>query len=504
MKKVTLYITNQNESQTLDLEKELSIGRANLARIVLDDAGLSRLNTTIFRDGDEVLIVDENSTNGTFVNKERIYGAPRPLKNGDKINIGTHTNIYVEIADSRPVAPPIISEKAENSPIKPESAPNLPPVPIPPASKSVPIVLIIAGAMFFVIICGAIGAVLLFDESGGENQNKSVASQKTSGARSGLLIPIRIIDPIGGEDPDDLDDLIASWEGVEENTLDTSTVDAVKATTSSGTKAEELNVPIDFWIKQKNLAFGARNAATGLDPGLRFFPELVGGNVAKQKAKLAELIKLGYQQPMDFSDLAQKRLKGELIELPIATEWYFLDVGGSAGENPFTAFSFEMGNTPISAGSSKYQPLEQLANSFQGQKYDLNNGRDRRQIRIRLLRMFHPSAKPILEELAKAYHQKFGRPLRVTSLTRSMDYQISLNATNPNSFKVRGAGSLPPHTSGCAFDLARKHMTAEEQNFVQEKLVEMEKRGVLDGLREGGANACFHVFIYPDGHAPKM
>lgn len=46
-------------------------------------------------------------------------------------------------------------------------------------------------------------------------------------------------------------------------------------------------------------------------------------------------------------------------------------------------------------------------------------------------------------------------------------------------------------------------MTAKEQNFVMAKLAEMEKRGLLDGLREGGANACFHVFIYHDGIKPK-
>jgi hypothetical protein len=85
-----------------------------------------------------------------------------------------------------------------------------------------------------------------------------------------------------------------------------------------------------------------------------------------------------------------------------------------------------------------------------------------------------------------------------------MDYQIGLNASNPNSFKVRGEGSLPPHTSGCAFDLARKHMTAEEQNFVMKKLAEMEDANKLDALIEYGVNACFHIFIYFDGIPPKM
>jgi hypothetical protein len=180
-----------------------------------------------------------------------------------------------------------------------------------------------------------------------------------------------------------------------------------------------------------------------------------------------------YHQPMDFAELAEKRMHHDLIEMPMATQSFYLDVGGSAPDGPFQSFSFDGGEVDIAPGSPKYQILSQLASNFSGQKYDLNNPGDRKQMRMRLLRMFNPHAKPILKELADAYFAKFGRPLRVTSLTRSMDYQILLNRGNPNSFKVRGADALPPHTSGCAFDLARKHMTAEEQNFVMQKLAEM-------------------------------
>jgi len=188
----------------------------------------------------------------------------------------------------------------------------------------------------------------------------------------------------------------------------------------------------------------------------------------------------------------------------MATNSFYLDVGGSAQDRPFSSFSFKDGIADIQVGSPKYGILSKLASNFAGQKYDLNDAGNRKQMRMRLLRMFQPRAKPILKELADAYFGKFGRPLRVTSLTRSMDYQILLNSSNPNSFKVRGEGSLPPHTSGCAFDLSRKHMPAEEQNFVMQKLAEMERAGKLDALIEYGVNACFHVFIYNDGIAPKL
>jgi hypothetical protein len=47
-------------------------------------------------------------------------------------------------------------------------------------------------------------------------------------------------------------------------------------------------------------------------------------------------------------------------------------------------------------------------------------------------------------------------------------------------------------------------MDVDEQNFVMEKLAQMERERRLDALIEYGINACFHVFIYDDGIAPNM
>src|SRR5205085_12530642 len=103
----------------------------------------------------------------------------------------------------------------------------------------------------------------------------------------------------------------------------------------------------------------------------------------------------GYHQPLDFAELAEKRLKKELIEMPMASESFYLDVGGSAQDSPFESFTFQDGDVPIAAGSPTYQTLAQLASNFAGQKYDLNHPADRKQMRMRLLRMFNPRATPI-------------------------------------------------------------------------------------------------------------
>lgn len=505
MKKVTLNIENFNESRSVTLDEELSIGRTSLAQVVLNDEGLSRVNTTIFRDGDAILVVDENSTNGTFINGQQISGEPRELHDRDEITIGNNTRIYVEIRDERAgyeplstVAEPSKQKESKDKPVKAEKVEN----------KPAPMLLIAAIASVVLIIVFAVAAIFIIKSSqSGDPGNKKNPTPVLTTSKE--IIPIRVIDPLGGESPDDtVDDILALWE-VEDKTADEKDLGEVKSTTSSGSvSAEELNVSREFWKAQQDLAMQHPFGASGIrPPGLAPPVELAGDGVIKQKMKLAEMKKEGYQQPLDFADLAKKRLDGQLIELPLATKTFVLEVGSNASESEFTEFVWtgnDPKSIPLQPGSPKYEILKKLAGDFSGQKYDLNNGADRKQMKIRLLRMFHPRAKDILYKIAAAYQQKFNKPLRVTSLTRSMEYQISLNSTNANSFKVRDAASLPPHTSGCAFDLARKHMGVEEQNFLMNFLAQMERNNEIDALIEYNTNACFHNFIYADGKPPSF
>jgi pSer/pThr/pTyr-binding forkhead associated (FHA) protein len=493
---VTLKIESPDGRQTLALESELSIGRTNQADIAINDPGLSRVNSFLENKDGEVWIYDENSTNGTFVNGERI--TERQLHDHDEITIGNETRISVEIDRKAPISREVPPKPTTKSNIEPQKS-KVQPAKNP---QQFPIALVAGvGSSLLIIFLGIAAFIFVQQYKASPSGSGTTATPRVV---SGAEIPIRVVDPLGGEDPDDLDDLIASWE-VEDAPLNIADIGEVTSKGKGSTAISELNVSPAVWAKQRELAFSPRSSGVGNDPaGTQVPPQLFGDGVIKQKRKLAEMKSiLNYQQPLDFSDLAAKRIARELIELPMATDWYFLDVGGSASEGEFQSFDFDNGSAPIAPNSPKFQTIKKLADNFDGQKYDLNNPRDRKQIRIRLLRMFNQKAKPILERLAKAYHGQFKRPLRVTSLTRSMDYQISLNKNNANSFKVRDKNSLPPHTSGCAFDLARKHMTAAEQNFVMAELAKMENEGLLDALREGGANACFHVFIYADGKEPK-
>ncbi len=491
MKKITLKIETRDESRTVSVEDEISIGRTDSANIALDDVGLSRVNTTFFRDGDMLLVVDEKSLNGTFLNGEKVGNKPIRVLDGDTVKLGVETYITVEIESEKSAVKTqktseIIEQKKETSPTKiPQSVIQT------PQSKKPPWLIIGSVASTFLIVFLAVVTIVfvrIYKKPGGNT------ATPTTQVRSASSIPIRVIDPLGGGDAQDIDDIMTFWD-VQEEELNTSDVAAV--TSESSVAKIDLNVSLDFFKKQMDRSKAQRNGPTGNDPPGQIIPPQLRQGFAAQTAKIKELQSKGYKIPLDFADLAEKRIAGKLIELPMATDDYVLDVGGSSSGDPFTNFSFE--NKPysqtITQGSTDFNILSQLAANYDGQKYDLNDTSNRRQMKIRMLRMFHPSAKPILEKLAKDYRVKFGYPLRITSLSRSMEYQISLNKGNPNSYVVKGPGSLPPHTSGCTFDLSRKFMTAEEQNFLMLELATMEGQGIVDALREGNVNACFHVFI---------
>ncbi len=108
MLEVTLTYPTPEGSREIRIDGErTSFGRGSEAEHRFDDDGLSRLHATIYRDGHRVWIVDENSSNGTFVNGRRTAPAGTPLSNGDTVRIGHKTDLNVRITEKyEPVAEP--------------------------------------------------------------------------------------------------------------------------------------------------------------------------------------------------------------------------------------------------------------------------------------------------------------------------------------------------------------------------------------------------------------
>jgi len=79
--------------QTLYLEEPVvSIGRLGSSDICLEDCFVSRHHCVIRNEGDEYLIEDLNSANGTYLNGERVNACA--LKEGCLIQIGTSRFIF--------------------------------------------------------------------------------------------------------------------------------------------------------------------------------------------------------------------------------------------------------------------------------------------------------------------------------------------------------------------------------------------------------------------------
>ena len=146
---------------------------------------------------------------------------------------------------------------------------------------------------------------------------------------------------------------------------------------------------------------------------------------------------------------------------------------------------------------TEYQSLRTLAKNFAGRSYDLGQPSDREAMKLNLLRSIRPAALKILEQVAAAYHDKFNRPLPISSLVRPEEYQHTLRRFNRAAVLI----DTPPHSTGLAFDIDYRYMSPAEQNFVMNYLAQLKRDGRIEVLRERGAN--FHVFAFLDGVRPS-
>ena len=83
-----LVVNAEGKRQVIQLGKDLTIGRAG--QLAITDVRVSRHHARVYQQGDAYLVEDLGSSNGTYVNSERIE-LPRLLHHGDEIRVGkTH------------------------------------------------------------------------------------------------------------------------------------------------------------------------------------------------------------------------------------------------------------------------------------------------------------------------------------------------------------------------------------------------------------------------------
>ncbi|HZI17889.1 MAG TPA: DUF5715 family protein [Pyrinomonadaceae bacterium] len=147
--------------------------------------------------------------------------------------------------------------------------------------------------------------------------------------------------------------------------------------------------------------------------------------------------------------------------------------------------------------SAKHSQVARLAADFAGEAYSMESPVERRKMKVRMLSHLRPAARDVLEEVGRAYRGQFGRPLPVTSVVRTVEYQNRLSKTNSNATRIE----TPPHSTGLAFDIFYRYMDAEEQDFLMAELARLKDAGRIEVLRERRDH--FHVFAFAGGRRPE-
>ncbi len=106
-----------------------------------------------------------------------------------------------------------------------------------------------------------------------------------------------------------------------------------------------------------------------------------------------------------------------------------------------------------------------------------------------------PWAKLFLDQLSREYYARFGQPLRVTSMLRTVQLQERLTHWNPNAAQAVGA-DRSSHLTGATLDISKHFMSYRGELWMRRHLVQMQHSGYLYAIEEFH-EPCFHVMVFP-------
>lgn len=165
--------TGPNPGVVIDLTKEVSMmGRDVTNDVVLGDAEVSRQHARVTRTPAGFVLEDLGSTNGTFVNGDRL-AAPRVLNAGDLLGLGENVTLTFESTapeSAATVMGPAAASPRTAAPPAPRAAVAGPPA--PKAAGAIPAVegeksgtrrWIIAGCGCLFLMVACVGTLFLLD-----------------------------------------------------------------------------------------------------------------------------------------------------------------------------------------------------------------------------------------------------------------------------------------------------------------------------------------------------
>jgi pSer/pThr/pTyr-binding forkhead associated (FHA) protein len=95
-----------------DMGMMVTIGRLPDNSVMIDNPAVSSHHALVFRDGEQVVVEDLQSTNGTFVNGLRV--SRQVLQHGDVVMVGKHQLVLDQLAVVEPVAADVSEHSVPN------------------------------------------------------------------------------------------------------------------------------------------------------------------------------------------------------------------------------------------------------------------------------------------------------------------------------------------------------------------------------------------------------
>ena len=171
--------TGPTPGATYTLEgDQLNIGRDSTNEITINDAEVSRRHARLTFQGGKYVLEDLGSTNGSFVNGQRLAG-PRVLKDGEVVSFGEQIVLVFEVKANDPgatmVSPSAAAVPSASRPVTPPPAPpaqysgSVPasPAASEPASTPAPgrtnLTPVIIGGAVLLVLCLCAGALWYID-----------------------------------------------------------------------------------------------------------------------------------------------------------------------------------------------------------------------------------------------------------------------------------------------------------------------------------------------------
>ncbi len=109
-------------------------------------------------------------------------------------------------------------------------------------------------------------------------------------------------------------------------------------------------------------------------------------------------------------------------------------------------------------------------------------------------RYLRPWAILFLQRLGQQFRNRFGHPLRVTSLLRTVSYQRSLARRNGNAAPSVGP-KASVHLTGACLDISKRDMQRTHQSWVRNVLASLHEKGYLYAIEEF-KQPTFHVLVH--------